>query len=102
MGITCIKPMPENREVVVAGDGSGNITMFDTRSKQSRFDNLTRPWRSVSGHIGCAFVRILKRISLHLFFLFTSFSSTRTLVVSYNKRLQRARSFLKDGHQQVG
>ena len=48
MGIICIKAMPENREVVVAGDGSGNITMFDTRSKQSRYYNLTRPWHSAS------------------------------------------------------
>jgi hypothetical protein len=35
-GITCIKAMPDNRESVVAGDGNGHITLFDTRTKRGR------------------------------------------------------------------
>ena len=34
VGVTCIKAMPHQRESVVCGDGQGNITIFDTRTKR--------------------------------------------------------------------
>ena len=32
-GITCIKAFPNNREALVYGDGQGNLTVFDARTK---------------------------------------------------------------------
>ena len=33
VGITCIKMLPNNREAVVYGDGEGNLTIYDSRTK---------------------------------------------------------------------
>ena len=34
VGITCAKALPHLREAVVYGDGSGNLTVYDTRQRR--------------------------------------------------------------------
>jgi WD40 repeat protein len=48
-GITCIKAMSRDRESVIYGNGSGGISIFDTRSKQT--NALTLYSRNSTGEL---------------------------------------------------